>query len=198
MYILPAFRLDDARAWGFVGTHDFGLLLSQRHGAIEGTHLARANPHWQGLDGAAVTVVFEGAHGPVSPTWYGDAANAVPSWTYTAVHVVGTARLGGRDDLVEQLEGAAAAHEPAAADGTRWHIGRLASEQRERLFAAIVPVVIDVERVEGKAKPSQNPAPPMRTASSPRSKLEARSAKRRGVGRAGAGDAAAAAAGAAD
>ena len=173
MYLPPAFRLDDGGAWAFVGMHDFGLLLSHRHGAIDGTHLplrcrerggrrallahlARANPQWRSLEGAPVTVIFEGPHGYVSPTWYADGANAVPTWNYTAVHVRGTARLGNRDDLIEQLEGTAAAHEAAAADGTRWHVGRLSAEQRERLFAAIVPVVVDVERIEGKAKLSQN------------------------------------------
>jgi transcriptional regulator len=33
-------------------------------------HLARANPHWRGLDGAAVLLVLQGPNGYVSPNWY--------------------------------------------------------------------------------------------------------------------------------
>lgn len=174
MYLPSAFRLADEEAWAFVAAHAFGLLLTARDGAIGASHLpfaqrerdgrrellahlARADPQLHLLDGAPATVVFQGAHGYVSPTWY-ETPHGVPTWNYSAVHAVGTARLGGRDDLLEHFERTAAAHERTAADGTRWSVAGLPAATRERLMAAIVPVVVSVERLEGKAKLSQNRA----------------------------------------
>lgn len=173
MYVPTAFRLgDDAAARGFIASHGFGLMLGLRDGVIEGTHLpfllrerggrwellahlARANPQSRSIDGAMVTVVFQGVHGYVSPTWY-ETPHGVPTWNYSAVHAVGTARLGGREDLFEHFDRTAAAHEPAASGRPAWSVARLPDELREQLLAAIVPVVVSVERFEGKAKLSQN------------------------------------------
>jgi len=173
MYVPSSFHLDDDAAWAFVARHPFGLLLSaDADGAVEGTHLpvaarerggrrelvahlARANPQWRRLDGAAATLVFQGVHGYVSPTWYA-APDAVPTWNYAAVHVRGRCRLGTRDDLLDHMERTAAAYEPAGADGSRWSTARLPPELRERLLAAVVPVVVAVEALDGKAKLSQN------------------------------------------
>ena len=172
MYTPGPFRLDDAAAWAFVARHPFGLLLSGTGGFAEATHLpfaprerggrrellghlARVNAHWQSLDGVPVTVVFQAAHGYVSPTWYA-APDGVPTWNYSAVHVRGSVRPGTRDDLLEQLDRTAATYESAAADGSRWSVARLPAGLRERLLAAIVPVVVSVERLDGKAKLSQN------------------------------------------
>ena len=172
MYVASGFHLDPSAAWAFVARHPFALLLSAQGSEIEATHLpvvarerggarellmhlARANRHWHALDGAPVTVVFEGAHGYVSPTWYA-ASDGVPTWNYSAVHARGTARLGTRDDVLEQMQRTAAAHEPAAADGTTWQLARLPAGLRDQLLAAIVPIVVSVEQLDGKAKLSQN------------------------------------------
>ena len=172
MYVPSAFRLDEAAARAFIAAHDFGLLLSACDGSVEGSHLpfalrerdgrcellahlARANPQSRSIDGAAATVVFQGAHGYVSPTWY-ETPHGVPTWNYSAVHAVGTARLGDRDDLFEHFERTAATHEPAGPGRPPWSVARLPAELREQLLAAIVPVVVSVERFEGKAKLSQN------------------------------------------
>lgn len=173
MYVPSAFRLDDDAAWGFVARQAFALLLSaDAGGAVEGTHLpvavrerggrrellahlSRANGQWKRLDGAGATLVFQGAHGYVSPTWYA-APDGVPTWNYVAVHVRGRARLGTRDDLLEQMDLTAAAHEPADAAGARWSTARLPADLRERLLAAVVPVVVEVEAIDAKAKLSQN------------------------------------------
>ncbi len=172
MYVPAAFRLGDDAARAFVASHGFGLLLSGRDDIIEGSHLpfmlrerdgrqellahmARANPQSRMIDGAAVTVVFQGVHGYVSPTWY-ETPNGVPTWNYSAVHAIGTARLGSRDDLFEHFDRTAAAYEPAVAGRPPWSVAGLPAALREQLVAAIVPVVVTVERFEGKAKLSQN------------------------------------------
>ena len=54
-------------------------------------HMARANPHWQGLDGAPVTAIFHGPDAFITPTWYPE--DDVPTWNYAVVHVTGTCHL---------------------------------------------------------------------------------------------------------
>src|ERR1700759_3803266 len=108
MYVPSHFAETDlATLHDFIERYSFGLLVSQVDGQPFGTHLpflldrsaphgtlighmARANPHWQSLREQPALVVFAGPHAYISPTWY-EAANVVPTWNYTAVHVSGHA-----------------------------------------------------------------------------------------------------------
>jgi transcriptional regulator len=111
MYVPAAFaETDQGKLHDFIEAYSFGLLVSthlgepfathlpfllERHAGPHGMlvgHMARANPHWQGLDGQPVLAVFSGPHAYVSPTWY-EAENVVPTWNYVAVHAHGTCRL---------------------------------------------------------------------------------------------------------
>ena len=117
-------------------------------------HLAGANPHGSILDGAEVLAIFLGPHGYVSPSWY-QAHPAVPTWNYAAVHVYGRARLV-RDEtrlrdivgrLVDKYEG----DRPAP-----WSMAGLPDRYVQGMLNAVVGVEIDVTRIEGKHKLSQN------------------------------------------
>jgi len=60
---------------------------------LEG-HIAKANPHVQALQkNSSVTLIFDGAHGYISPTWYTKPTQNVPTWNYKTVIVEGTASL---------------------------------------------------------------------------------------------------------
>lgn len=101
MYIPKNVALHDKQAIADLINHfGFGLLISP---TLEATHLpllyeaaddgqeylyghiAKANGHWQQLDGQQVLVVFSGPHSYISPTWYANSP-AVPTWNYAAVH----------------------------------------------------------------------------------------------------------------
>ena len=123
------------------------------HGTLL-SHMARANPQWRHLTaGAEVLVIFTGPHAYISPAWY-VTEPAVPTWNYTAVHAYGTPRLVTEHnrfaqmlhDLVEFYE----AERP-----NRWH-GSLPAEFRDGLMRGIVGVEIEITRLEGKFKLSQN------------------------------------------
>lgn len=121
-------------------------------------HLARANDQWQHLEGAAVLLVVTGPDAYVSPSWYAAKAEhgrVVPTWNYSAVQLRGRARVHqdpawlrrAVDDLTE-------AHE---ADRTQpWATGDAPAAYVEGQLRGIVGVEVRVERVEGKAKLSQN------------------------------------------
>lgn len=116
-------------------------------------HLARAKPHGQWLqDGAAVTAIFHGPHGYVSPRLY-TTREAVPTWNYSVVHAHG--RLARVDDIAGKeaiLKALIDAHDPAYR--AQWD--ELDADFRERMKGAIVGLRIAVERLEGKFKLSQN------------------------------------------
>lgn len=129
------------------------------YGILEG-HFAKANPHWKGLTGRETLVVFSGAHSYVSPSLYVE-RQSVPTWNYIAVHAYGKLRIIGdpeaqsaadfseKDALVKRL---IAVHEPAYA--AQWT--ELAESYRAGMLRGIVGFRIEIERIEGKFKLSQN------------------------------------------
>jgi len=123
-------------------------------GTLRG-HVARANPHWRYLAaGRSTLVVFSGAHAYVSPSWYASHPS-VPTWNYVAVHATGTGTLVEDParvktllaDLVRVYEGGA----PAA-----WSFESLPADYVAGMQRGIVAFEIPIERLEGKAKLSQN------------------------------------------
>lgn len=128
------------------------------HGLLT-AHVARANPVWRQLaDGDAVMVVFRGPAGYISPNWYPskhETHRQVPTWNYEVVHAHG--RVAVRDDeafvrgVVARLT---RAHE--AAEPRPWRMRDSAPEYIDAMLAAIVGIEVRVERLEGKAKLSQN------------------------------------------
>ena len=132
MYQLPHFReerleiqhaLIRARPLGTLVTAGPGGLLANHIpfllddpseasplGRLRG-HLARANGQWRDLDGddpsREVLVIFQGADGYVTPSWYEtkrETGKVVPTWNYAVVHVYGRARaVEDRDWLARQV-----------------------------------------------------------------------------------------------
>jgi transcriptional regulator len=128
------------------------------HGVLL-AHVARANPLWQRCPtGTPVMVVFRGAHGYVSPSWYPskhEAHRQVPTWNYEVVHVHGT--LAVRDDerfvrgLVARLT---RRHE--AAEPVPWKMSDAAPEFVDAMLRNIVGLEIAVTSLTGKRKLGQN------------------------------------------
>ncbi|VTT99661.1 transcriptional regulator : Transcriptional regulator OS=Singulisphaera acidiphila (strain ATCC BAA-1392 / DSM 18658 / VKM B-2454 / MOB10) GN=Sinac_7182 PE=4 SV=1: FMN_bind_2 [Gemmataceae bacterium] len=172
MYLPPAFaETDPSTLSAFVRRHSFGLLVSQLggepfathlpflldsaagpHGTLVG-HVARANPHWQYLDGQPALAVLSGPHAYVSPSWYA-AENVVPTWNYTAVHAYGRVTLvHDPEPLLEIVRDTVAYYE--AGMPTPWAFDG-GTQFAARLVTQIVGFRIAIERLEGKFKLSQN------------------------------------------
>lgn len=138
---------------GFFATH-IPMMLARdegKYGTLYG-HVARVNPH-AGLFGREALAVFSGPHAYVSPTWYSDRTTNVPTWNYAAVHCTGVPQLPGGDQI-EHLRLMVARYEGARPNG--WNIDELKAEMRESLPRGIVTFRMEIARIEGKAKLSQN------------------------------------------
>ena len=121
-------------------------------------HVARANPLWRESDGQPVLLVFQGPQAYVSPSWYASKAEhgkVVPTWNYTMVQVHG--RLRAIDDpawvraFVTRLTEVHEGGRPAP-----WHVSDAPVDFIAATQRAIVGIEIEVTRVEGKFKLSQN------------------------------------------
>jgi len=128
------------------------------HGALH-AHVARANPVWQDVaDGDEVLVVFRAADAYISPNWYPskhELHKQVPTWNYIVAHAHG--RITIRDDeryvrgLVARLTRTHEAAMPAP-----WKMTDAPKDYIDTMLKAIVGIQIDITRLLGKTKISQN------------------------------------------
>lgn len=166
MYIPPAHaEPDPAVADALIAAHGFALLVSagadgptashlplelDRARRVLMGHMARANPHWQELEGATALAVFSGPHAFVSPRWYATGP-AVPTWNYEAVHVTGRARL-----VEDPAELRAVLRRLSRRYDPEWDMDALPPDYLDRMVRGVVGVEIAVLRIETKRKLSQN------------------------------------------
>jgi transcriptional regulator len=123
-------------------------------GTLRG-HVARANPHWRYLAaGRPTLVIFSGAHAYVSPSWYATHPS-VPTWNYVAVHATGTGALVEDPEQVKALL-VDLVHTYESPGPSAWSFGSLAADYLAGMQRGIVAFEIPIERLEGKAKLSQN------------------------------------------
>ena len=122
-------------------------------------HMARANPHWRAISpGTAALAVVAGAQAYVSPAWYASKAEhgrVVPTWNYSAVHLTGRATVHDDPDWVrEAVTRLTEQHEQLRPDP--WAVTDAPAIYIEKQLRAIVGIELVIERVEAKAKLSQN------------------------------------------
>lgn len=167
MFIPKAFQVTDHdQLINFIQQNSFGILFSQINDEPFATHLpfvveenglmshfAKANPHWQHLDGEQVLVVFHGPHAYISPTWYKE-ENTVSTWNYTAVHIVGKVKIVKEQDrLQEILE--KVIHVNEQFESNPWQ-ANFDEKIITGMMSGIVGVEITIETIEGKWKMNQN------------------------------------------
>lgn len=172
MYTPAHFQIDDlGTLHAFIQRHSFATLVSQEGGVPQATHLpfllnpiqgghgillshmARANPQLSHFTNSEVLVIFTGPHAYISPAWYATQP-AVPTWNYTAVHAYGIPRIVTQHDrFAQMLHDLVEFYESGRPN--RWN-GELPPEFRDALMKGIVGIEIEITRLEGKFKLSQN------------------------------------------
>lgn len=145
---------------GLVANHIPFLLDAERgpHGTLV-AHVARANPAWRSFAaGAEALVIFQGAQCYISPSWYPSKhqhGKAVPTWNYAVVHAHGRPRaIEHRDWLHAHVSRLADLHESTQA--VPWKVSDAPADYIDKMLAAIVGIEIELTRLVGKWKVSQN------------------------------------------
>lgn len=134
------------------------MQVSGAAGTLLHGHVARANPLWQDADGQPVLAVFRGPQYYVSPSWYPskrEHGKVVPTWNYIVVHVHGTLRAIEDRAWLRRLVGQLTdRHESLRAEP--WAVDDAPQTYIDTMLGAIVGIEVDVARIEGKWKMSQN------------------------------------------
>ena len=173
MYLPKSFQIEDlAELHGFMRAYNFASLVTQHQGAPFASHLpflldagrgprgtllahmARANPQWRDFDATSESlVIFQGPHAYISPSWY-ETHPSVPTWNYAVVHAYGVPRIvEDHATLHHMLEVLVDTHEAAFA--RPWRMD-LPHDYLDKMMRAVVGFEIEITRLEGKLKLSQN------------------------------------------
>jgi transcriptional regulator len=123
-------------------------------------HVARSNPLWRAFESGPALAIFSAHDTYVSPDWYASKAadpRVVPTWNYAAVHVAGTLRFFHDADRIRALLARLTNHHEAGR-ATPWSISDAPAEFIDQLAGAVVGVELEIERMIGKWKLSQNRA----------------------------------------
>ncbi len=122
-------------------------------------HIARANPLWRDYDPAyEALVIFHGPQCYVSPNFYAskkETGKVVPTWNYVTVHAYGRLKpIEEKSWLLDQIRALTALRE--AEQPVPWTIEDAPADFIATMLNAIVGIEIEISRIEGKWKLSQN------------------------------------------
>ncbi|WP_144475659.1 FMN-binding negative transcriptional regulator [Cytobacillus oceanisediminis] len=169
MYIPKHFKIEDeVKICEFIEKYSFATLYSTHLGEHYATHLplilkkdenalyghfARPNGQWKDIENQSVLVVFQGPHCYISPSWY-EIKDAVPTWNYVSIHIYGNVELiedekviyDCLDEMVNKYE----------KPDSPYNLINVDSKYIEGMSKGIVAFKINITKIEGKAKLSQN------------------------------------------
>jgi transcriptional regulator len=133
-------------------------------------HLARGNPQWRAIE-ASIAVggnrarealaIFDGPDAYVSPSWYEEkrlTGKVVPTWDYVTVQAHGTiSTIHDPDWLIPHVGRLVARHETGRP--RPWALTDAPDHYVRTQARAIVGLELRIERLEAKAKLTQNRSP---------------------------------------
>jgi transcriptional regulator len=169
MYIPKHFTINNEEdIYEFIEKNSFATLFSQHDGEPYATHLplllnkeegflyghfARQNEQWRDIVGQNVLVIFQGPHCYISPSWY-ETNQAVPTWNYVAIHVYG--QLEFVEDEQEVFESLSDMVNKYENPDSSYHLENVDENFIKGMSKGIVGFKININKIEGKAKLSQN------------------------------------------
>ncbi|QQK75497.1 FMN-binding negative transcriptional regulator [Salicibibacter cibarius] len=168
MYIPSHFYIEDEETlYEMIDEYGFATLLSQHEGEPTASHIplmmdkerehlyghfARANPQWKDINKQRVLAIFHGPHCYISPSWY-ETNRAVPTWNYITTHVYGHVELIEGKELKDSLNELVLKYENS---DSSYQLDEVDSKYIAGQTTGVVGFKIKVEKIEGKAKLSQN------------------------------------------
>lgn len=169
MYIPKHFKINNAEEiYEFIEKNSFAILFSQHNGEPYATHLplllnkdegflyghfARPNEQWKDITNQEVLVIFQGPHCYISPSWY-ETNQAVPTWNYAAIHVYGQLEIArDEQEVFEALSDMVSKYEKP---DSSYQLENVDGDFIKGMNKGIVGFKININKIEGKAKLSQN------------------------------------------
>lgn len=119
-------------------------------------HVSRGNRAM--LEGRRAIASVLGPDAYISPDWYADTTDQVPTWNYLAVEAEGPLRRLDEAELADLLDGLSAAHEARLAPKPAWTRDKMSPGRFEAMLKAIVGYELAIEDLRGTRKLGQNKA----------------------------------------
>lgn len=126
-------------------------------------HFAKANPHWQHIDGRQALLIVPIVDAYVSPRWYPSKAEngkVVPISNYELIHLHGIVEIHHDVDwkrkVVEDLTHENEERVDNAGQLEPWKVSDAPTSFIDNQLKAIVGIEVHVEQIEAKQKLSQN------------------------------------------
>jgi transcriptional regulator len=119
-----------------------------------GLHVARGNGITRWLDGTTALFVVHGPDAYVSPDWYDQGPDEVPTWNYVAVELEGTCHRLDRDATVVQIEQLGAEQE-ARLPKEPWRLDKVDPKRVETLLKGLVGFRLEITAWRGTRKLAQ-------------------------------------------
>lgn len=124
-------------------------------------HVARANPLWkEAKDGDEALVIFRADDAYISPNWYPskhEFHRQVPTWNYRIVHVHGRLFIRDNEKFVRGVVARLTrTHEGQAGSPKPWKMTDSPPEYIDQMLSNIVGIEIEITKMVGKWKLSQN------------------------------------------
>ncbi len=167
-YEIPADRLSEllngVRAGNLVTVHADGpkatfvpFHLEQREsGPVLVTHLVRNNPQATVPVTGPALVILDIDDAYISPLWYttNEKLPNVPTWDYITIHLTGEVSFSTTPEQALAAARALTAHMESPEV-----LGAVGEEKLHKMARAIVGVEVSIDKIEAKAKASQNRHP---------------------------------------
>ncbi|MED3728765.1 FMN-binding negative transcriptional regulator [Priestia filamentosa] len=168
MYIPSYFKIEnDELIYDIIQDYGFATVFSHHKGEPFATHIplmmdqnreylyghfARPNPQWKDIHDQSVLAIFHEPHCYISSSWY-ESNRSVPTWNYLAVHVYGNFEFIENEELKKSLNDLVEKYE---VPNSTYQLDEVDEMFLEGMTKGIVGFKIKIEKIEGKAKLSQN------------------------------------------
>jgi transcriptional regulator len=117
-------------------------------------HISRGNR--AKLEGKRAIVSVLGPDAYISPDWYADRTDQVPTWNYLAVEAEGPLRTLDEGELTALLDDLSAAHEARLAPKPAWTRAKVSPGRFAGMLKAIIGYELAIEDLRGTRKLGQN------------------------------------------
>ena len=121
-------------------------------------HVSNGNRAFPLLEGGKALATVHGPDHYVSPDWYEDGPQHVPTWNYAAVELEGPLRRLAQDELISQIDMLTEVQETKLAPKPAWHRSKMDPARFSAMLGAITAFALEVQEVRATRKFSDNKA----------------------------------------
>jgi transcriptional regulator len=170
MHANPAYRWEDRDAMrAFVREIGFGALFAATPDGPRvahlpfvwldddaiGFHVARGNGITRHLDGATALLNVMGPDAYVSPDWYGQGSDDVPTWNYITVELEGVVTKMDEAGLIAQIDALSHEQEARLAPKPEWTRAKTDPRRIDMMLRAIIGFRLEIQAWRGTRKLAQ-------------------------------------------